>query len=85
MGKAKTQAAWVLEQLKSGRKFTSLDAIHEFGITQLGTRIYELRNGLYDGTKYDIPLPAPMIKVKNRRGEDCQVAQYSLAPKTTLF
>ena len=77
-GRLMTQREWVLEHLKNGRTLTAKEAMDEYGIMQMGTRIFELR-----GQGHNIK--STMIEVENRYGETCHVAEYSLAPKATLF
>ena len=45
---ASSQCAAILDALSHGKTFTSLDAVHLFGSTRLGGRIYDLRQQGYD-------------------------------------
>ena len=61
----------ILEHLQSQGTITSLDAINKYGITRLSGRIFDLREQGH-------PIAKRMITVKNRFGEECRVAEYSL-------
>ena len=52
--KKNSHVAWVLAQLKAGRKLTAMDAIRERGFTRLSGAIFILRRGTYDGIKHKI-------------------------------
>lgn len=65
------QCEKVLLQLRGGNKITSLQMINLFGITRLATHIHVLRQ---DGW----PIRTEIVKVKNRCGDTCVVASYSL-------
>ena len=67
-----TQNEWVIEQLKQGRKLTPLAALAEYGIMRLGARIYELRCIGHE-------IKSEIKPVKNRYGDMCHVAFYSLS------
>lgn len=64
-----TQNEWVLEQLKAGRRITPMDALDEHGIMRLGARIHDLR-------EWGQPIESRMVKVDNRYGQSCSVAEY---------
>tara|TARA_R100001198_G_C5187025_1_gene181198 strand:- start:338 stop:550 length:213 start_codon:yes stop_codon:yes gene_type:complete len=66
-----SQKLRVLEHFESGNTITSLEAYDQLGITQLATRIFELRQQGY-------PIEARRIDVKNRFGEECAVCEYYL-------
>lgn len=67
-----TQKRMVLSDLKrSKRGITSLKAFEKYGITRLSAVIFELRDEGYD-------IKTDMIAVKNRYGETCHVANYTL-------
>lgn len=62
----------ILHHLEDIGKITVLEAIQQYGITRLSGRIWDLRAQGY-------PIVKTMVVVKNRYGEDCRVAQYTLA------
>lgn len=49
-----SQTAKILSHLKEGRTLSPLQALDLYGCFRLGARIYDLRHGHHDGTKYDI-------------------------------
>lgn len=67
-----TQKKQVLNQLKGGKPITTLAAYDNWGITRLPDRIRDLR---LDGHK----IQSKMIEVRNRFGDSCRVAQYTMA------
>ena len=62
----------VLEHLQDKGTITSMEAFNDYGITRLSGRIFDLREQGY-------PISKRMITKKNRFGEECRVAEYSLA------
>ena len=67
-----TQKQMVLGDLKKFKKgITSLRAFEKFGITRLSAVIFDLRDDGYD-------IKTDMIAVKNRYGDTCHVARYTL-------
>ena len=62
----------VLEHLQDKGTITSMEAFTDYGITRLSGRIFDLREQGY-------PIAKRMIIKKNRFGEECRVAEYSLA------
>jgi hypothetical protein len=68
------QCDQVLLQLRGGSAITSLQMIQLFGITRLATHIHVLRQ---DGW----PIKTEMVEVRNRFGQRCTVARYSLKPR----
>ena len=66
-----TQTERVIEYMKQHGNITQFEALGELGILRLASRISDLR-----GEGYDISVKR--ISVKNRFGEKCNVAQYSL-------
>lgn len=42
----KSQCAWIVEQLKTGRELTAMEAKEEFGVIRLAARINEIREDL---------------------------------------
>jgi predicted XRE-type DNA-binding protein len=65
------QCERVLTELIEKRQLTQFEAIGKLGILRLASRIDELRKEGYD-------IVTMMIDVKNRFGEKCRVASYSL-------
>ena len=64
-----TQAQRILEYVHTNGSITSLEAIQHLGITQLSSRISELRRKGYGFEK--VP-----EKVKNRYGKSCTILRY---------
>lgn len=68
-----TQNDKIIRYLKTHKKgITQAQAYEKFGCLRLSGRIFELKEMGYD-IKTDI------IAVRNRDGETCHVAQYTLA------
>lgn len=68
---AEKQADALLEALKKG-PLTALQILEKLGIARASARVFDLRRDGWD-------VRSEMITVKNRRGDDCRVARYSLA------
>ncbi len=51
---ANTQNAKILEALQNGDELTTFDGFERFKCARLGSRIWDLRHGKYDGSKYNI-------------------------------
>lgn len=68
----------ILEYMRNHKQITQYDAFAELGIMRLGARIWEIRNDL------GIPVSMEFIEVKNRHGETCHVAAYSLSEKEAI-
>lgn len=66
-----TQRSRVMAHLVNVGPITNFEAIGDLGILHLASRISELKR---DGA----PIRKEMVTVKNRFGEDCRVARYSL-------
>ena len=66
-----TQKELILKYIKDFGSISSWDAYKDLGITQLGTRIFELKQKGYVFTK-------ERIKTKNRYGNDSHYDKYSL-------
>tara|TARA_B110000967_G_scaffold135685_1_gene138537 strand:- start:410 stop:628 length:219 start_codon:yes stop_codon:yes gene_type:complete len=64
-----TQHQRILDHLKDGGRLTCLDAFNQLGITQVATRIFELKREGH-------PISKRPLKVINRYGESCSVAEY---------
>lgn len=71
MGKRTTQKDRILKYIKDFGSITSWEAYKDLGITQLGTRIYELKGLGYVFTK-------ERIKAKNRYGDPSHYDKYML-------
>lgn len=67
---SKHQNDLLLRELKKG-PVTSLEVLDRLGIARASARVYDLRQAGYD-------IRSQMITVRNRRGEKCRVALYSL-------
>nr|BAR35113.1 hypothetical protein [uncultured Mediterranean phage uvMED] len=67
--KPMTQQERVLSYLQDGNTLTCLNAFNELGITQVASRIFELKEQGH-------PIDKRMIKVTNRYDEKCNVAEY---------
>lgn len=65
------QMAKIREHLTKHRSITSWDAIELYGCTRLGAKIFMLRE---KGWVID----THMIEVKNRYGDETQIAKYVL-------
>lgn len=61
----------VLNYMTTHRAITQLDALNECGVMRLASRISDLKKEGY-------PITKRMVKVTNRFGESCSVAEYSL-------
>lgn len=66
------QASKVIVYMQENGSITQLEALRELGCLRLASRISELK-------KQGYKINRRMIKVKNRSGEPCYVAEYSLA------
>ena len=67
-----TQAERILDYMKEFGSITQLEALRDLGVLRLASRISELKVDGHGITK-------KMVKVKNRYGENCMIAEYSLA------
>lgn len=61
----------IIEHFKSGNTITSLEAFSSLGVTQLASRIFDLKQQGYH-------IDSTRIKVSNRFGEECSVSEYYL-------
>lgn len=66
-----TQCQRLLAYMDSHNDVTQIEALNELGILRLASRISELKTQGYQITKAN-------KKVKNRFGESCTIAAYSL-------
>lgn len=67
----------LLAALKRG-PITADAALRELGIARASARVYDLRAAGYD-------VRSRLITVKNRHGDECHVAEYSLASHQTVL
>ncbi len=61
-----------MQYMKDFGSITQMQALADLGCLRLASRISELKKSGYG-------IKRTMIKVKNRYGESCTVAEYSLA------
>ncbi len=66
------QASKIIRYMQAYDSITSKQAMDDLGVYRLASRISELKG-------YGYKINRRMIKVKNRYGEPCTVAEYSLA------
>lgn len=66
-----TQCQRIQRHLEDFGSITSIEAMQDYGIMRLASRINDLRN---DG----VPIVAETVKGKNRYGETTRYARYSL-------
>ncbi len=69
----RTQADRVLDYIKKFGSITSMQAYTDLGVTRLSARIYELRH------YRNLEIISETMTRKNRYGENCTYAKYSLA------
>lgn len=65
-----SQATDVIEFIRDNGSITTMDAFG-LGITRLASRVHELR-------RFGVPVEKEMVTVKNRKGEPCRVAKYTI-------
>ena len=63
-----TQEQMVLAALLRGEQLTPLEAQQQYGIMRLAAIIHRLRR--------HHTIEAPLVEVKNRRGQACHVSRY---------
>ena len=63
--------------LERGESLTSLDAFNRWGVYHLASTVRQLR------TRHGLPINSERVEVRNRDGEVCHVAQYSLTATRT--
>jgi len=66
-----TQKERVLEYLRNNKSITPMEAWNKLGVYRLGARIHDLRS---DG----VEIKSALTEVKNKFGETCHVAEYSI-------
>lgn len=69
-----TQCAKILRHLEDYGCITSLEAMNEYGIMRLASRISDLKSQGY-------PITKETVTCKNRYGEPIHFAQYKLEAK----
>jgi hypothetical protein len=71
MSKQVSQEQKIIDYMNRFGGITQLEALRGLGVMRLASRISSLRNRGCD-------IKSEMITVRNRFGEDCHVARYSL-------
>ena len=66
-----TQCDRVLAYIKEFGSITQLEALRDIGCMRLASRISDLK-------KRGVPIKKAMRTVKNRYGESCAIAEYTL-------
>lgn len=66
-----TQEDRLINYLYEHKTITALEAIEDLGILRLASRVSDLRRRGYQ-------INSKIIKVKNRFGETCRIAEYSI-------
>ena len=66
-----TQCEQVIRHMEESGSITSLEAMQEYGIMRLASRITDLKNA-------GIPIHRDMVSQKNRYGETVTFARYSI-------
>ena len=66
-----TQCEQVIRHMEESGSITSLEAMQEYGIMRLASRITDLK-------KAGIPIHRDMVSQKNRYGETVTFARYSI-------
>ena len=69
-----TQCEQVIRHMEESGSITSLEAMQEYGIMRLASRITDLK-------KAGIPIHRDMISQKNRYGDTVTFARYSIAER----
>jgi hypothetical protein len=65
-----SQAKEVIDFIRQNGSITTMQAFG-LGITRLASRVHDIR-------AFGINVEKEMVTVKNRKGEDCRVARYSI-------
>lgn len=73
-----TQRQLIIEYIKDFGSITPMEAIANFGITKLATRISEMRK---DGMQFQIDT----VKSKNRYGKTVHFAKYSFPKEEKII
>lgn len=69
-----TQCETILRHMEDFGSITSLEAMQEYGIMRLASRITDLKNA-------GIPIRRDMVIQKNRYGETVTFARYSISTR----
>lgn len=59
----------LLKAMQRGEKLTALNALNDYGVFRLASRICDIR-------KHGYPVQSKMVSVKNRFGEEVSVKEY---------
>lgn len=65
-----SQATDIIEFIRDHGSITTKQAT-DMGVYRLSARVHEMR-------AFGIPVEREMVTVKNRKGEDCRVARYTI-------
>ena len=65
-----SQAKEVIDFIRQNGSITTMQAFG-LGITRLASRVHDIR-------AFGINVEKEMVTVKNRKGEDCRVARYTI-------
>lgn len=76
MTERQTQCQEILAAMETGRELTQLDALRDFGVMRLASRISDLRSQGH-------PIAKRMKRVTARNGRVCSVAAYRIEPTTS--
>lgn len=66
-----SQKERLLSYLRENTSITPMEAWGKLGVYRLGARVHDLRNEGYE-------IKSALTEVKNRFGETCRVAEYTL-------
>lgn len=75
MNERQTQCQEILAAMERGREITQMDALRDFGVMRLASRISDLRSQGH-------PIAKRMKRVTARNGRVCSVAAYRIEPTT---
>lgn len=65
-----SQAREIIEYVKNHGSITTMEAFG-MGITRLASRVHDIKS-------FGITVNKEMVTVRNRKGEDCRVARYTI-------
>ena len=66
-----SQATDIIEYCMKHGSITTKQAMDDLGCYRLSARVYDIRS-------FGITVNREMVTVKNRNGEDCRVAKYTI-------